>query len=303
MAKYIGTKVDVLDKGHVVLVNHMGNDESIVQAARTSYGEGTKKVNEDRGLIRYLIRNKHTSPIEMTVFLFHIKCPIYIFRQWIRHRTASVNETSLRYSIATKDTEKTDSNAWRLQSKNNKQGSSGYLNSWKDISYNSGEYTDPGTVFESPGAWLTNMENNLHETARKIYETRLELGIAREQARKDLPLSTYTEAYWKMDLHNLFHFLRLRLDSHAQLEIRQYAEAIYSLIKPIVPLACEAFEDYVLQAESFSRMEMEVLRHPEVLETIKKVASNSNIKELLSLGERREFKKKMGISKLFVDKS
>lgn len=234
-------KIDVLDKGFVRLVKYMASDEDIVQAARVSYGSGTKTIMEDRGLIRYLIRHRHTTPLEMCEFKFHIKIPADSWRQMVRHRTASVNEYSTRYSIAINDKQQTPHDQWRLQAKNNKQGSSGVI---EDV---------------EKGVWLTSREEELHKLAKEIYQERLNAGVAREQARKDLPLSNYTEAYWKMDLHNLLHYLKLRMDPHAQLEIRQYANAIYELIKPIVPLACEAFEDYVLNAVTFSKSEMDLI--------------------------------------------
>ena len=229
----------VLDHGFIALKDVMGTDEDIEQAARVSYGKGTRKRSETRGLIRYLIRHKHTSPLEMVEFKFHVRVPMDCWRQWIRHRTASVNEYSTRYSEAINLTQQTAPNKWRLQSSSNKQGSDGY---YKD------------------GGWLSSSELKLHRLTDLTYQRRLNAGIAREQARKDLPLSTYTEAYWKIDLHNLLHFLRLRCDSHAQIEIRSYANVIAGIVKECCPLTFEAWEDYIFGSGSFSRQEMSVLQ-------------------------------------------
>ncbi len=237
----LGKKFPVLDDGFVRVIDYMGSDESIVQAARVSYGKGTKKVSEDRGLIRYLMRNRHTTPFEMCEIKFHVRVPMDTWRQWIRHRTANVNEYSTRYSIAIDTTQKTAPNQWRLQAKNNKQGSEGFLD-------------------ESIGKKLTEREEELQNFAREIYQERLELGVAREQARKDLPLSTYTEAYWKIDLHNLLHFLSLRMDSHAQYEIRSYANVIGNeIVARWCPLAWEAFLDYQVNSITFSSYEIKII--------------------------------------------
>ena len=215
-------KLSVLDDGHVRLVDQMGNDSSIVQAARVSYGAGTKTIREDEKLINYLMVNRHTSPFEQVIFKFHVRVPMDCWRQWIRHRTASVNEYSTRYSKAIDSMATTAPDKWRKQGKANKQGSEGFLD-------------------EKIGKALTVTETWFHDAAKRVYKERLEVGVAREQARKDLPLSTYTEAYWTMDLHNLFHFLSLRLEQHAQWEIRQYAIAVAKLIKNQVPIAWASF--------------------------------------------------------------
>lgn len=238
----LGQKIAVLDNGFVRVIDYMGSDEAIVQAARISYGAGTKKVSEDRGLIRYLMRHWHTTPFEMCEIKLHVRVPMDIWRQWIRHRTASVNEYSTRYSIAIDACQQTAATEWRLQSQSNKQGSDGFLDA-------------------AVGQALSTRERELQDLSRAIYQERLERGVAREQARKDLPLSTYTEAYWKVDLHNLLHFLRLRMDAHAQYEIRAYALAIgEQIVSRWVPLAWEAFIDYRFKAEQLSRIEAEVLR-------------------------------------------
>ncbi|MFA7288475.1 MAG: FAD-dependent thymidylate synthase [Melioribacteraceae bacterium] len=239
----LGEPFKVLDDGFVRVVDYMGSDQSIVQAARVSYGSGTKKIREDQGLIRYLLRHHHTTPLEMCEIKLHIRVPMDCWRQWIRHRTANVNEYSTRYSLAIDSAQMTGANEWRSQSTSNRQGSGGYID-------------------EAAGIEFSNQEKDLHELSKKVYNNRINAGVAREQARKDLPLSTYTEAYWKIDLHNLLHFLRLRLETNAQLEIRKYSEAIANeIVKKWVPIAWGAFEDYQLNALSFSGLELELLRY------------------------------------------
>jgi thymidylate synthase (FAD) len=238
----LGRSFPVLDHGHVRVVDYMGDDAAIVQAARVSYGAGTKQVHEDRGLIRYLLRNAHTTPFEMCMLKLHVRVPMDCWRQWIRHRTASVNEYSTRYSEAISDQQATLPGAWRLQAAQNKQGSEGFL----DV---------------ARGGELSAAEAAFHRSARELYESRLACGVAREQARKDLPLSTYTEAYWAIDLHNLLHFLQLRMDSHAQYEIRQYAILIgEEIVARWVPFVWEAFQDYRMNAMRLSSLEFELMR-------------------------------------------
>lgn len=238
----LGLPFKVLDDGFIRVVDYMGSDESIVQAARVSYGRGTKKIHEDRGLIRYLMRHRHTTPFEMCEIKLHVRVPMDCWRQWIRHRTANVNEYSTRYSVAIDGAQKTPPSEWRSQSAGNRQGSAGPL--------------DPLV-----GERLTTREMEFHQLARAVYDERLASDVAREQARKDLPLSTYTEAYWKIDLHNLFNFLALRMDAHAQLEIRSYANIIgYEIVKKWCPFAWEAFESYQLNALRFSQTEMKIVR-------------------------------------------
>ena len=235
-------KFPVLDDGFVALVDCMGDDGSVVQAARVSYGEGTRKVSDDRQLIRYLLRHAHTTPFEMAELKFVVRVPMDCWRQWIRHRTASINEYSTRYSLAIDSMQSTHDDEWRSQAANNRQGSAGLLS-------------------RSAGHSLTQSEQELQSLARKVYEERLAAGIAREQARKDLPLSTYTEAYWKIDLHNLLHFLALRMDSHAQLEIRRYAETIgQQIVQPLFPLVWEAFVDYRLEAMRLTKLDRDVIQ-------------------------------------------
>jgi thymidylate synthase (FAD) len=234
-------KFPVLDDGFVCLVDVMGDDQSVVQAARVSYGEGTRKVSDDRGLIRYLMRHRHSTPFEMAEIKLLVRVPMDCWRQWIRHRTANVNEYSTRYSLAIDATQTTKPNEWRTQAATNRQGSGDAL----------------GVEL---GAGLTESEAAFQSAARKLYEDRIATGVAREQARKDLPLSTYTEAYWKVDLHNLLHFLALRMDSHAQYEIRTYATTIgEKILQPLYPLVWEAFVDYRLEAMYLTRLDREII--------------------------------------------
>lgn len=230
-----------LNAGFVRLVDYMGGDESIVQAARVSYGKGTKSVNEDRGLIRYLMRHLHTTPFEMVELKFHCKLPIFVARQWIRHRTANVNEYSGRYSVMKDEFYLPDPEAIHFQSKQNKQGRA--------------EEDVPPELRQKVLDILVNAQRQTYAE----YEQILESDIARELARINLPVSLYTEWYWKIDLHNLFHFLRLRMDDHAQFEIRVYARAMAEITKKISPMAWEAFEDYILHSERFSRLELALL--------------------------------------------
>ena len=241
LSELIGKKFPVLDDGFVRLVDCMGDDSSIVQAARVSYGKGTKKVSEDRVLIRYLMRHRHTTPFEMCEIKLHVRVPMDCWRQWIRHRTANVNEYSTRYSIAIDAAKKTQPDEWRLQGFINRQGSEGQLDAVE-------------------GKRLSEREAEVQDLSREVYQERLDAGVAREQARKDLPLSTYTEAYWKIDLHNLLHFLSLRMEEHAQYEIRQYAHVIgHEIVAKWVPVVWEAFLDYRWGAMSLSRMEVSLL--------------------------------------------
>ena len=234
-------KFPLLNEGFVCLVDVMGDDQAIVQAARVSYGEGTRRVSDDRSLIRYLMRHQHTTPFEMAEVKILVRVPMDCWRQWIRHRTASVNEYSTRYSVAIDAAQTTAPDAWRIQSGSNRQGSEGFLDA-------------------ATGAELSAEESRLHVEARQVYQRRLEMGVAREQARKDLPLATFTEAYWKIDLHNLLHFLALRMDSHAQWEISQYATTIGAeIVRPLFPLVWEAFVDYRLESLTLGRLEQGVV--------------------------------------------
>lgn len=235
--------VPCLNKGFVRLVDVMGGDDAIVQAARVSYGKGTQKVTQDRGLIRYLMRHKHTTPFEMVEFKFHCKMPIFVARQWVRHRTANINEYSLRYSEARDEFYLPDPEQIQFQSALNKQGRA-------------------GVVPEELKQKVLKYFQEHSQRSFELYQELNEAGIARELARALLPVNLYTEWYWKNDLHNLLHFIHLRADSHAQHEIRVYAEAMATFVKKQVPFAWEAFEDYVIHGLKFSRIERDLLtRH------------------------------------------
>lgn len=247
--------IKVHDHGLVALVDAMPRfapvgktaDFAIVQAARVSYGQGTKQVNEDRGLIRYLARHRHTTPFEMVEFKFHQRMPIFVARQWIRHRTANVNEYSARYSVVPDRFYHPPLENVRKQSKTNRQGGE--------------EPMDEATAQE----FLAYLEKA--EALYADYQKLIDKGVSRELARIGLPVSVYTEWYWKIDLHNLFHFLSLRMDPHAQQEIRDYATAMFALIQPIVPIAAEAFLDYQLGAMHLTRLEIDALRTGESIRT------------------------------------
>lgn len=283
-----GKPIPVLDKGHVRLVDLMGHDVAVVQAARTSYGKGysthkwalcaanlyacdvcgeyqtslTTPASSgrcdpgDKALVRYLMRHHHGTPFEMCEAKFHIKMPMDAHRQQIRHRTANVNEFSTRYTevelvIESDDPDmplrivglaETEPDQWRLQSRSSKQGSDGWLQ-------------------KEEGERLSAKEREFLLMAHEVYQERIRMGVAKELARKDLPLSTYTMYFWKMDLRNLLHYLGLRMDPHAQWEIRQYANTIAEIVKAWVPFTYSAFYDYVLHAHTFSRQEMDLIRH------------------------------------------
>jgi thymidylate synthase (FAD) len=286
----LGQPFPVLDDGFIRVVDYMGTDASIVQAARVSYGAGTKKVHQDRGLIRYLMRHRHSTPFEMCELKLHLRVPMDCWRQWIRHRTANVNEYSTRYSIAIDASQATKSGEWRLQAETNRQGSKGILNT-------------------EIGKELSRQEKELQDRAREVYNLRLEHGVAREQARKDLPLSTYTEAYWKIDLHNLLHFLQLRMDDHAQYEIRCYAKVIgHEIVKRWCPLTWDAFIDYLSRSISFSGNEISIIQKisqgntdaaKEIASTIGwlKYDQDGKLKKHL---ERFEFEDKLNTLKLTI---
>lgn len=248
----------VLDHGFIALVDVMPRlvpdgqtvDSAIVQAARVSYGQGTKQVNEDRGLVRYLLRHRHTTPFEMVEFKFHIAMPIFVARQWIRHRTANVNEYSARYSVVPDRFYRPRPENVRQQSSSNRQGGE--------------EPVDPQTAQE----FLTYLDHA--QACYEEYEQLLAKGVSREQSRMGLPVSGYTEWYWKCDLHNIMHFLSLRMDSHAQQEIRVFADAMYELIEPICPVAMEAFRDYRLEGMFLTGLEVEALRSGGELKTTNK---------------------------------
>lgn len=250
-------EIKIHEHGFIALVDAMPRlvpqgqtaDAAIVQAARVSYGQGTKKVNEDRGLIRYLLRHRHTTPFEMLEFKFHVAMPIFVARQWIRHRTANVNEYSARYSIVPDRFYKPTIDEVRKQSSSNRQGGEERFSA-----DSSGAPNEAKTAEE----FLTYLDDAEKMYAR--YEALTQQGVSREMARIALPVSVYTEWYWKCDLHNILRFLSLRMDSHAQEEIRIYADAMYALLQPIVPLTMEAFHDYEMGSVRLTRLELDALR-------------------------------------------
>ena len=267
----LGVRLPVLDDGFVRVVDYMGGDESIVQAARVSYGAGTKRISEDRGLIRYLMRHRHTTPFEMCEIKLHVRVPMDCWRQWIRHRTANINEYSTRYSLAIDSAQGTSQEQWRRQSSANRQGSDEAIDT-------------------AVGHDLSERERQLQTLAREVYEERIAAGVAREQARKDLPVSTYTEAYWKIDLHNLFNFLALRMDEHAQEEIRRYAAVIgEQIVATWCPLAWEAFVDYSLESMMLSKIDKEIIA------LISRGHTTDAVAKAQALGnrERRELEEKL----------
>ena len=237
----IGVKRPVLSHGFVALVDYMGNDAAVVQAARVSYGQGTKTVRDDRGLIRYLLRHRHTTPFEMVEYKFLVRLPIFVARQMVRHRMVSINEYSQRYSVAPDEFEVPPPEEIRHQSGRNRQGRGDPL---------------PEEVVERFRSDLDRVSKD----AYAAYLRALDSGVARETARLLLPVAYYTQWYWKIDLWNLFHFLSLRLDAHAQEEIRLYAAEIAKLARVVCPVAFEAFEDFQLNSVGFSRRELVAIR-------------------------------------------
>ena len=233
--------VSVHKHGFVRLVETMGSDNAIVQAARVSYGEGTKNVRNDRALIRYLMRHRHTSPFEMCDLKFHIKLPIFVMRQLVRHRTASINEYSGRYSVMSDDFYVPEFEYLKPQSQTNKQG-------------RDGAFSD--TLL----SYITKIITDVTETARDKYKVLIGRDLTRELSRIILPVSNYTECYWKINLHNLFHFLKLRLDEHAQQEITDFADVIWSFARSRFPIASEAFDDYIRGSITLSRMDVTALK-------------------------------------------
>ena len=229
----LGRRFDVLDHGFVRVIDYMGDDAAVVQAARVSYGEGTTTTRSDRGLIDYLMRHRHTTPFEMCELKLHVKLPIFVARQWIRHRMANVNEASARYSVMDREFYLPKAESVALQARDNKQGR--------------GAAVDPHTA-----ASFIEVLTNVSLSARDDYDGALEAGIARELARIGLTLNTYTEWYWKIDLHNLLHFLRLRSDGHAQAEIRAYADVIGDVVEQWVPHTWAAWVEHVRDAPRLS---------------------------------------------------
>lgn len=269
----------VLDKGFVRVIDYMGDDAAIVQAARVSYGKGTKTVNDDTALIRYLLKHKHTSPFEMCEIKLHIKCPIFIARQWLRHRTANVNEYSARYSEMPYEYYTPNQQQVQPQSSSNKQGRENH-------------FTEATT---------NNIINQITQTSENAFAVYKDLlnplednkGLAKEIARTVLPVNFYTEFYWKIDLHNLLHFLFLRSHNHAQYEIREYANCILNIVKIWVPITYQAFLDYTVNSKSFSGNELKILQaiiNNNALQSIKPEDYG------LSAREYKEFTNKLNIN-------
>ncbi|MEM0989851.1 MAG: FAD-dependent thymidylate synthase [Pseudomonadota bacterium] len=260
--------IPVLDHGFVRVVDYMGDDEAIVQAARVSYGAGTKKARDNSGLIRYLMRHWHSTPFEMCEIKLHVKLPVFVARQWIRHRTANVNEYSARYSILDREFYIPAPQHLAAQSASNNQGRGSTL-----------EGAEAAQVLDI----LKHDSARAYDNYEQMLSTDGQQGLARELARMNLPMNIYTQWYWKVDLHNLFHFLRLRADSHAQYEIRVYADVICDLVEAWVPQAYAAFEDYRLDAVQFSGPAMACLRRMLAGEAVTQETSG------MSAGEWREF--------------
>ena len=270
------TAIAVLDHGFVRVIDYMGDDAAIVQAARVSYGRGTRRVSEDAGLIRYLMRHRHSTPFEMCEIKFHVKLPIFVARQWIRHRTANVNEYSARYSILDREFYLPDPTHLAAQSSANRQGRGDVL----------------------AGTEAAHVLELLREDATRCHAHYLEMlnedtvgavrdpsrqGLARELARMNLTLNTYTQWYWKIDLYNLFHFLALRADTHAQYEIRAYAEAILQTVAAWVPLAHQSFLDYRMNGATLSAQMLAVVRRMLRGEAVKQETSGLNRREWAEL--------------------
>ena len=237
----IGKQIPVLDHGFLALVDYMGSDSSIVQAARVSYGSGTKSVHDDAGLIRYLLRHDHTTPFEMVELKFIARMPIFVARQWVRHRTASINEYSARYSIVKDDYYLPSIEMMQGQSTSNKQG------------------REEGNLSKGMREDFIGKIKEKSDDAYKLYMEMINAGVARELARMVLPVNFYTEWYWKSNLHNTFHFLALRLDPHAQWETRQYAVAVENIVKSVAPRAYSAFDDFMLSSVKLSKKEQHAI--------------------------------------------
>ena len=270
---YRGKKIikeyKIHEHGFVKLLDVMGSDEEVEDAARISYGEGTRKVSQTRNLIRYLMRHKHTSPFEMCEVKFHIKLPIFVMRQLVRHRTANLNEYSGRYSVMSDDFYFPKGKNLKPQSTTNKQG------------------REEGELGADTGELEFEIFRIL-DGATNAYHNLIDWNLSRELARIVLPVSNYTEVIWKIDLHNFFHVVNLRAESHAQQEIQDYANVMYSLVEPHFPLCCEAFEDYVRGAKTFSKQEMKVLK-----DQVGWIETAMFEPEELSKRERKEFLEKL----------
>lgn len=245
MESILGHAFPVLDHGFIRCIDWMGNDEAIVQAARVSYGSGTKHGSSDEGLIRYLMKHWHSTPFEMCEVKLHVKLPVFVARQWIRHRTANVNEYSARYSILDREFYIPEPEQMAKQAVVNNQGR--------------GELMSPEQARQLQ-EWMIRESNLAYDNYLDMSNPEGDYGLARELARMNLPINVYTQWYWKVDLHNLFHFLRLRADSHAQYEIRVYAEEICKIVADWVPYAFKAFEDYRQNSVNLSAQEVQLVR-------------------------------------------
>jgi thymidylate synthase (FAD) len=274
----------VLDHGFVRVIDYMGDDAAIVQAARVSYGRGTRSIQNDRGLLRYLMRHRHSTPFEMCEVKLHVKLPIFVARQWIRHRTANVNEYSARYSILDREFYLPAPEHLAVQSSSNRQGRGAALSTEESARVLDLLRRDAMQTYAT-------YEELLNDTGDGTPRDPGRVQLARELARMDLTLNYYTQWYWKIDLQNLFHFLSLRMDEHAQYEIRVYGEAIGDIVKSWVPIAYEAFEDYRLGGVHFSKEELEIL---------KAVVKDADVTPLLqksglSMRERGDFRRRLGL--------
>ncbi len=274
LAELRGKRFPVLSHGGITLMDAMGSDRRIVDAARTTSDLQGKGDADDRNLLRYLLRHHHGTPFEFPQLTFLIECPMDTWRQAIRHRMSSVNEFSSRYSTVPDINDVTDPDSWRLQSQTNRQGSAGdFVTDWpadwlvvEDENHKIGEFHRDGFTIHmgsgtTPGQYLSAQETSVHGMIRNAYEERLKFGVAKEQARKDLCLSTYTRAYWHWDLRNLLHFLGLRMDSHAQLEIRLFANQMGEIVQHLFPVSWMAFSDYQLNALTLSTLDQQVIRN------------------------------------------
>lgn len=273
-------RLEILDHGFVRLVDYLGGDARIVQSARVSYGDGTRSVREDGALIDYLLRHAHTSPFEQVVMTFHLKMPIFVARQWMRHRTARANEISGRYSVLPGEFYLPDPEQLRPQSRRNKQGRA------------------DETVPEELRTRVLELLRTSQERSYGEYEDILDDGLARELARIHLPLSLYTEMYWQIDLHNLMHFLRLRMDGHAQYEIRAYGEALARCARAVAPLAYDAFEEHVLHGRRFSRSELDLMLGALDEDRLRAALEASGLRAT----RRRELLEKLGLAETTPDR-
>lgn len=308
--------IPVHDYGFVGLVDTMGDDAAVVNAARVSYGDGTKSVREDRGLIRYLMRHRHTSPFEMCEVKIHLKCPIFVMRQWVRHRTASLNEYSGRYSVMSDEMYMPESGYLQPQSQDNKQGRDGLFSErekegihWLMNAAFEHSYDVYEALYKNAEAWGDTRREVIYDAYAPQADVRDEPnpalvdgffdesypGLARELARIVLPVANYTELYWKQNLHNMMHLLKLRRDAHAQQEIRDYAEAVYTLIQPKFPLVLEAWEDYIWSGRHLSRMDVELLN--DLLKNPHGLAANTKLEAMImAAGDEKAFCEARGYS-------